>query len=86
MCDVMAKKLIGKISHFFSKIGVAVLELSGELKAGDKISIEGRGQAVEQKVESMQVEHKNIETAKKGDSVGLKTEEPVKPGDKVYKL
>ena len=80
----MAKKEIGKVAHFFPKISVAVVELTGNLKRGDKISIEGHNNAVEQTVESMQVEHKDIEEAKKGDSVGMKTVQPVKEKDVVY--
>lgn len=82
----MAKKSVGKVTHFFSKISVAVLELADELKVGDTISIEGRGETVEQTVDSMQIEHENIETAKAGDSIGLKTVKPVKPGDEVFKV
>ena len=78
------KKEIGKVKHFFSKISVAVIELNKGLKVGDKISIEGHDNVVEQIVDSMQVEHKAIEKAKKGDSVGLKTTGPVKENDKVF--
>ena len=75
---------IGKITHFFNKIGVAVLELEGKLKAGDTIVISGRGQEFEQAVDSMQVEHEQVTEAKKGDAVGLKVGQPVKEGDEVY--
>jgi putative protease len=78
------KKEIGKVKHFFGKISVAVIELNDSLKVGDKISIEGHDNAVEQTVDSMQVEHKPIEKAKKGDAVGLKTSGPVKENDKVF--
>ena len=82
----MTKKLVGKITHFFNKISVAVLSLTDEIKVGDKISIEGKEGAVEQVVESMQVEHKEIGSAKAGDDVGMKTVQPVKVGDDVYKV
>jgi len=78
------KKEIGKITHFFPNIDVAVVELKGALKVGDKISIEGHESVVEQTVDSMQVEHKDIEKAKKGDAVGMKTVKPVKEKDVVY--
>jgi len=80
------KKLVGTITHYFGKIGVAVVELTAELKQGDKISIEGGSANFEQTVESMQVEHKNVETAAAGSSVGMKVMQPVKPGAKVYKV
>lgn len=82
----MEKKAIGKISHYFSKINVAVIDLTAGLKVGEKISIEGRGQVVEQVVTSMQIEHENIPEAKAGQSVGLKTDKPVKDGDAVFKV
>ncbi len=80
------KQEIGKVAHFYSKISVAIVELTAGLKVGDKISIEGHDKVVEQTVDSMQVEHDSIEEAKKGDAIGLKTAEPVKENDKVYKV
>ena len=80
------EKLIGKITHFFSNISVAVLELENSLAVGDKIKIKGRGQEFEQAVDSMQVEHKNVEKAGKGESVGMKVAQKVKEGDLVYKV
>ena len=80
------KQEIGKVAHFYPKISVAVVELTGKLKVGDKISIEGHDNVVEQTVDSMQVEHKAIETAKAGDAVGMKTVQPVKEKDVVYKV
>ena len=85
----MAKqeKPIGEITHYFSNIGVAVIDLSSTLKGGDTIRIVG-GQETdfEQKVDSMQVDHKEVKSAKKGDSVGLKLEEKVREGYKIYKI
>ena len=80
------KKLIGKITHYFSKIGVAVIELSDTLKVGDKISIEGSSTNFEQAVDSMQIEHQNIPSAKSGQSVGLKVAQPVRESDSVFKV
>jgi len=79
------KKLVGKITHYFGKIGVAVVELTAELKQGDNICIESGDECFEQTVESMQVEHKNVAVAAKGTSVGMKVAQEVKPGAKVYK-
>ncbi len=80
------KKLIGKIAHYYAKIGVAVIDLEDDLSVGDEISIEGSSTNVKQNVESMQVEHENIETAKAGDSVGMKVIDRVREGDAVYKI
>lgn len=82
----MEKKLAGTVSHFYSKIGVGVVELSDSLSVGDKISIEGSSTNFTQKIESMQIEHNPINKAKSGDSVGLKVKDKVREGDKVYKL
>jgi putative protease len=82
----MGKKEVGKITHFFDKISVGVVELNSGLSVGDKISIEGHDNVVEQKVGSMQLEHEAIEKAKKGQAVGMKVDQPVKAGDTVYKL
>ncbi|TAL46660.1 translation elongation factor-like protein [archaeon] len=80
------KKLVGKISHYFSKIGVAVVVLEDTLSPGDRISIEGATTNIQQNVDSMQVEHKEVEMARKGDSVGMKVSDRVRPGDLVYKI
>jgi putative protease len=83
----MAKKLkeIGKIIHYFDQIKVAVIALSDKLKVGDNIRIMG-GENTDfaQEVESMEVDHEKIKTAKKGDDVGMKVKEKVRDGYKVY--
>jgi putative protease len=79
-------KLIGKISHYFSKIGVAIIDLSDSLKLGDTIRVVGGGADFTQVVESMQIEHQNIEEAKSGDSIGIKISQKVKEEHKVYKV
>ena len=78
------EKEIGKISHYFEKPQVAVIELSGKLNVGDKVHVKGHTTDFVQKVDSMQVEHKDVNGAKKGDSIGLKVLERVRKKDKVY--
>lgn len=82
----MEKKLVGKIVHYYPKISVAVVELADSLKKGEKISIERSGGAFEQVVDSMQIEHKEIEQAEKGQSIGLKVVAETKEGAQVYKI
>ena len=77
-------KEIGTVTHFFDKVSVAVIEISASLKVGDKIQIKGTTTDFTQKVKSMQVEHKELEVAKKGDAIGLKVKERVRPNDKVF--
>jgi putative protease len=79
-------KEVGKITHYFGNISVAVVELSGALKVGDKIRIKGATTDFTQEVGSMQIEHENVETAGKGDAVGLKVKDKVRDNDKVYVL
>ncbi|NQV00614.1 MAG: hypothetical protein HQ537_00615 [Parcubacteria group bacterium] len=80
------EKLVGKITHYFTNIGVGVIEITqGKLGVGDKIHIKGATSDFEQTVDSMQVEHENVEIAKKGDAIGLKVEQQVREGDEVYK-
>ncbi len=80
----MEKKIVGKIIHFYPKISVAVIELEDTLKVGDKISVEKGETTFEQVVDSMQIEHKSIEEAKKGESIGLKLKEQTKEGARVF--
>jgi putative protease len=79
------KNLVGKITHYFSKVGVGVVELCDPLKVGDRISVEGMTTNFQQTVDSMQIEHKNIDSAEPGQSVGLKLEQRTREGDLVYK-
>ncbi len=79
-------KLIGKVTHYFSKIGVAVIELSDTLEVGETIRIVGGDADFSQTVESMEIEHEKIQKAKAGDSVGLKVNQKVREGYKVYKI
>jgi putative protease len=78
-------KEIGKIAHFFSKISVAVIDLNAPISVGDTIRIMGPTTDFEQTVESMQIEHDNVKTAKAGQSIGLKVKEYVREKDTVYK-
>jgi len=86
MVEEKKEELVGKVTHYFGKIEVAIIEVSKEIKVGDKIHIKGNTTDFEQEVNSMQIEHQNIEKAKKGDVIGLKVKERVREGDEVYKV
>jgi putative protease len=77
-------KEIGKITHFFDKINVAVVELTDKLKIGDKIRIKGATTDFEQPIKEMQIEHDKVEKAGAGDAIGLKVKDRVRIHDKVY--
>lgn len=80
------EKLIGKVKHYFGKIGVAVIELSDKLKVGETIRIAGGETDFQQNVESMEIERQKIKEAKAGDLIGLKVDQKVREGYKVYKI
>ena len=86
MAEGEEKKLVGKISHFYGKIGVAVVEVEDEINVGDTLSIEGVATNFRQTVDSMEIEHKQIQKANKGDSIGMKVADKVREGDNVYKV
>ena len=80
----MAKE-VGKVFAYYSKIEEAAIKLTEELRVGDKIAVKGATTDFEQVVSSMQSEHKKVEKAKKGDSIGIKVKDKVRPNDIVYK-
>jgi len=78
---------LGKVTHYFSKIGVAVILVEkGTVNKGDTIHIKGATSDFDQEVDSMQVNHKEVEEAKAGESIGLKVKSPVRENDNVYKV
>lgn len=77
---------IGKITHYFGHLGVATIDLTGELKVGDTIHIKGHTSDFTQNVESIQIEHANVSVAKAGDKIGIKTKEHAREHDVVYKV
>lgn len=83
----MVEVKIGKVTDYFAKIGVAALEIeNGELQVGDTIHFLGRTTDFVQKINSMQIEHQSVDSAKPGEGVGIKTKDRVRHGDEVYKV
>ena len=81
----MGETPVGKVKHFFDKISVAVIELSAPIKVGDKLKFKHGNDEFEQVISSMQIEHEQIKSAKKGQAIGLKTHQPVNEGAEVFK-
>lgn len=77
---------VGTVTHFYNKIGVAVISLKASLSVGDKIKISGHDKEFIQDVTSLQNKHVQIKKAGKGDSIGLKVENPVKEGDVIFSV
>ncbi len=83
----MEEKEVGRITHYFSKIGVAVIEITDDtLSVGDTIHIKGHTTDLTQQVESMQIEHDQAQTIKVGDAAGVKISDHVREHDIVFKV
>jgi putative protease len=79
-------KQVGAVTHYFTKASVAVVKLTDVLSVGDTILIRGITTNLEQKVDSMQIEHASLEKAEAGQDIGLKVNDRVREGDTVYKV
>ena len=76
---------IGKVVHYYDKLGVAIIDLqNGGLKIGDQIKFKKGDSEFTQAVDSLQVDHKDVDSVKKGDSFGVKVNQPTKPGTLVF--
>jgi translation initiation factor IF-2 len=83
----MAEQKIGRVTHYWAKIGVAGIEITaGEIRVGDTIRFKGHTTDFTQRLDSMQVEHDPVTVARAGDSVGLKVTDHVRDNDEVYKV
>lgn len=80
----MTEKEIGTVSSYFSHVNVAAIKLSSALRVGDKVHVKGNTTDFELVVDGMQIERKDVKSAKKGDHVGIKVPEKVRPNDKVF--
>lgn len=71
--------------HFYDKLGVAIVDLtSGGLKVGQEVKFKRGDSEFTQKIESLQVDHEDVEAVKKGDSFGVKVDQPTKVGTEVH--
>lgn len=78
-------KAIGKVVHYYDKLGVAIIDLEkGGLKVGDELKFKRGEDEFSQKIESLQVDHKDVDSVKKGDSFGVKVDKPTKVGTQVF--
>ncbi len=77
---------IGHVTHFYNRIRVAVLELTSELKVGDVVRFLGRTTDFTQGVESLEIEHRKVESVGPGQEVALKVIDRVRRGDAILKV
>ena len=82
----MAEEKVGMVIKYFSKIGVAAIQLEGSLGVGDTIHIQGHTTDFSQTVESMQIENRTVETAGPGADIGIKVQDRVREHDTIYKV
>lgn len=83
----MKEKEIGYVSKYFGQISVAAIEITaGKLSVGDTIHVRGHTTDLKEEVTSIQIEHDTVETAKKGDSIGVKVSDRARRKDKVFKI
>jgi translation elongation factor EF-Tu-like GTPase len=80
------RKLVGTVSHYYGKVRVAGVLVSDRLAVGDQILIIGHTTAVEQTLNSMELDHQPIEVAEAGQEVGIRVIDRVRKGDQIYKL
>lgn len=83
----MKEQEIGYVSKYFGQISVAAIEITaGKLSVGDTIHIKGHTTDLKEEVKSIQIEHDAVESAKKGDSIGVQVSDKPRRKDKVFKL
>ncbi|MBI2669855.1 MAG: hypothetical protein HYX20_01785 [Candidatus Yanofskybacteria bacterium] len=80
----MPEKEIGEITHWYDKIGVAVVKLAGSLKVGDQIKVRRGDEEFDATIESMQIDHKDVQSAQKGDEAAIKLPQKSKEGAAIY--
>lgn len=84
MCEELVK--VGDVSHYYTNIGVAVVELVDTLKVGEEIAVKGATTNLTQVVRSIEIEHERVKEAGAGNSIGIKVSSRVREGDEVYKI
>jgi len=76
---------VGRVSHFFGRINVAIIEVTDTVSVGDQIFIKGPTTDIEQTIDSMEIEHTKVKQAEAGQSIGMKVNARVRENDIVYK-
>lgn len=82
----MREELVGTVTHYFGRLQVGVVRLTGSITLGDLLCFRGRQTDFEQRVTSMEIEHTPVETAPAGADLAIKVDQRVREGDKVYRV
>ena len=80
------KKSIGVVTHYYGGIEVAIVKFKKAVKAGTEVKFCGATTDFSQKIKSMQYDHKDVASAKKGQEVGVKVDDKVREGDEIYEV
>ncbi len=83
----MSEVQVGKVTHYFSKLHVAAIEVTGDvLHVGDTIHVKGHTSDFQQKVDSMQLDGIDVDEAEPGQNVGTTVVDHAREHDQVYKV
>ncbi len=82
----MSEIKVGTVSHFFDKVSVVAIKLSGNLKIGDTVHIKGATTDFTQPISSMQTNKEDVKEAGPGDEIGIKVGEKCRSNDDVFKV
>ena len=82
----MPEERVGVVRDYFARVGVAGIDLEATIRVGDTIHIKGHTTDLELPVESIQIEHEQVDEAKAGDAIGIKVPDRCRGGDVVYKV
>lgn len=82
----MPEERVGVVKDYFARINVAGIDVEATIRVGDTIHIKGHTTDLEQNVDSIQIEHEQVEEAKAGDEIGIKVSDRCRDGDVVYKV
>jgi putative protease len=77
-------KKVGEVTHYYNKIGVGIIKFTTNIKVGDTLLVKGHATDFKQTITEMEFDHKKIESAKKGQEVGIKLDKQVREKDEVY--
>lgn len=86
MTNQLNKKPIGVVTHYYGKIGVAIIKFNRGVKRGEEVHFKGATTDFQQKIDSIQFDHKDLEAAPKGKEVGIKVKEKIRGGDEVFEV
>ncbi|MDO8729554.1 MAG: hypothetical protein Q7K26_06800 [bacterium] len=83
---MLKEKPIGKVVHFYDKLGVVVVKLNKALKVGSQIKVKRGDEEFTDTVTSMQLDHESVKAGKKGQEVAVKVSRQVKEGAEIYAI